>query len=391
MLPVTVALVAQLAYASDPVVSVGDEVSMRVGGNWARAYPAEEGWNFLWAAGGDYNLLPMTDALTVDDRDRKTLTGRTNLIDHSIQRCADGSFLHVASANVDAFNDSAYADRLDANFELLGAGTIEEQNPDRQHNDLAAVCSPILTGVAFDNHMGEKGSLIFTIDGSGQVSGTTDLTNSPKMMGGSLVWDPDNDNILAIGASFDNRLTVTTYDQNLNLLDDAQITVLPKGYMAYWPQAVMRVGDYWLVAHMGRNETEGWASDEGNVYLETFDLSWTLLDTQQLTKNTAPTGGMRPGLARKNGSLLMLYDKNVAPYVVPVALDEEFFGIGGGDTGNFPTDSGTHGGGDTDDSAAGGEADGAGGGDCGCATPTPSRLSLMGLLLIPWWRRRCSS
>ena len=193
-------LLAPIALAGDPIVSVGTEVVMPLGGGWARAFPADEGWNLLFAAGGDYNVLPMTDALTINDRDRRGIIGRTDLKDHAIARCPDGSFLHVGSANLHVDNDSAYADRLDESFNRVASGTVEEGNSARQHNDPALICAPVGEGVMYMDKQGQATATLFEIDGSAVMTGTRNLDGTPRVMGiGANILDASRESGDVVG------------------------------------------------------------------------------------------------------------------------------------------------------------------------------------------------
>ena len=59
-----------LALDSTHIVSVGEEITPDFAGSWVRLFPnaSDPGsWHFLFGAGGDYNLLPMTADLEVRD------------------------------------------------------------------------------------------------------------------------------------------------------------------------------------------------------------------------------------------------------------------------------------------------------------------------------------
>ena len=390
----TLALVP-FALAGDPLVSIGAEVVLAPGGGWARAFPEDVGWTLVWSAGGDYNALPMTADLVVDDRDRKHLTGRTDLKDHAIVRCPDGTFLHVGSANLHVDNDSAYAHRFDAEFNLLASGTVEEDNPNRQHNDPALICAPVGEAVAYMDKQGQASATLFDIAGNGTMTGTRAVDGAPRVMGGGLVWNADDDTFLIIGGAYDNALTLARYDIDLNLLDTQKLTALPAGWHAFWPQAVMRVGDFWILAHAGNDEAVHWDQGDGDIWVKVYDLDWNLIQDEQVTHNTAPIGGMRPGLARKNEQLLVTYDKSVHPVVIPLTLDLAALGVEGGDTGQWsdPADTDSDG---SEDSAPDSGGDDDDDDDCGCATNVGAGWSLggwslAGMLLLPWWRRRKAS
>lgn len=318
------------------VLSVGDEIPTGLGGGWARAWPADDGttWRFLWSAGGDYVLLPMTADLTVTDVGRTRLTGRDNLIDHAITRCPDdGSFLHAASANLDSFNDSAYAFRLSPDLVLTNDTTIEERVPTRMHNDLTVLCSGPVSGVGFAQG---SGSVFFPVAPDATLGEPVPLPEAAPLMGGAMYYEAETDTVLAINFRFHGPLVVARYTTDLTLVEAFEIAdAVEAPLTGYWAQGLLRVGDVYVVAHMARDESLGWAADEGDVWLAFFDTAWNLLERRQVSHNTPPLGGMRPGLARRGDQLLVLYDKEVSPRLFDVRLDLAAMGVEGeeGDSG----------------------------------------------------------
>jgi hypothetical protein len=309
------------AEAADIVVDVGADRAMGVGGNWARAFANGDGtWDFTWAAGGDYNVLPMGADLTVVDRDRVTLTGRDNLVDHAIVRCDDGTFLHAASGNVDTFDDSAWAFRYDADWGRIAEATLEERVGTRGHNDLPVLCSPVGDATAFLEASAHAPVLFWLGDDAAKTSEVT-LADAPALTGGSLAWDPDTDLLVVVGTAQDGTVWIDTYDDALTRVDRVEVDLSTGDERVYWPQATLRAGEHWLVAHMARDDGAGFSADEGNVWLAVFDLDWNLVQHVQVTDFSPPTGAMRPGLARDGDTLLVLYDVSVTPHLTPLTLD----------------------------------------------------------------------
>jgi MYXO-CTERM domain-containing protein len=101
---------------------------------------------------------------------------------------------------------------------------------------------------------------------------------------------------------------------------------------AYWPQGFVEIGDFYFVAHMGRELDEGFHQDLGNLYLEIFDKSFNRVDTEQLTFDPAPEGNQRPSLAVQDDILLVTYDKRVSNtlhnYLMEIELNTELIGAG---------------------------------------------------------------
>ena len=66
-------------------------------------------------------------------------------------------------------------------------------------------------------------------------------------------------------------------------------------------QGVIQVGEYFVVAHMGRDDAWN-GSDKGDVFLGVFDQSWDLVEQHRLTTYENGDAAMRPWVARKESS-----------------------------------------------------------------------------------------
>ena len=376
------------AAASDYVEAIAEEIEVGPAGGWVRLFrdQATDGWHFLWAAGGDYIRLPMTADLEVNDLGRSNLTGRTDLVDHAITACPGGGYLHVASANKESFNDSAYAFRYDSDFNLLAEGTLEEAEPNRFHNDLPIVCSPDLDATAFiaSNH---GATSLSVISAQATQKELIELSNEvPRTEGGSLRMDPDSGELIVVGKSFSGReFEVVALDSQMDVVWKKSFQPLSDTSLRpYWPQSLMKVNDHFLLAFMARDDNAGFSSDWGNAYLAILDSEYEHLDTAQISFYDPPEGGQRPALARKGDQLLLTMDRNVQPVLFRIRLNAEALGLEASeDTGGWWDTSG--GGQDT----AGGEDAGKTG--CGCSTSPPLNgrgLWWLGLTALVWTRRR---
>jgi hypothetical protein len=364
---------AQPALASDYIANVGEEVTVGPGGGWVRLFPDNDsgGWNFLWAAGGGYLLLPMSADLQVEDLGRKELTGRDDLVDHAITRCPSGGFLHVASANKESFNDSAYAFRYDDDFNLTASGTLEEAEPDRFHNDLPVVCSPLLNATVFMGSGHGAPSLSIVAEDMSQAELIPLPGDVPSTEGGSLRMDSESGELVVVGHTGQSFTIVGLNSDQEVLWKTAFEPFTDNQLRPYWPQALMKVKEHFLLAFMARNESEGWTSDWGNVYLAVLDSEYAHLETVQISQYSAPEGAMRPGLARRGTQVLLTVDRNVQPQVFEIQLVAEAFGLTGEeDTGEgWDTSSGGDGGADEDTG-------------CGCIHSGPSKLGAWPLMLL---------
>lgn len=382
------ALLAATAQAQDFVVDISDEILINVGGGWNRTHPAEEGWHFLFSAGGGYNWSPMPEDFNWQDTERRELTGRTNLQDHGISQCPDGTWLHSASATTNVPDDSAYAWRYDEGFDTLATTTIAEGDDSLKHNDILVACTPNLKLIGFTNRE-LRGGTVFLYDGQLNLIESKELENAPTLSGTAAIHDPETGGILHAGfelGSEDGDLKLTRYDQDLEFIDQTRIDVAPAGERCYWSQGFMRLGDYFAVAHVCRDDSAGWEGDTGDVWLQILDADFNVLESHNVTNNTLPQGGMRPYLTRKGNTLLMSYDEAVRPRMHTIRLNLAAFGLAEGEDSGLPWSG--------DDSGAAMNDSGFGGGKgCGCANGGPTRSAGWALAALGGFalrRRRAS-
>jgi MYXO-CTERM domain-containing protein len=353
---------------------VGEEVSTGIGGGWARVFPdrSGDGWHFLCAAGGDYALLPMSDELVVEDFGRTELTGFDYLIDHSITACPSGGYLHVASANLDEFNDSAYAFRYDDDFGLLSSLAIEERVGARKHNDLPLVCAPELNATAFGTSEGGD-TVIVELDSNGAPTAEHSFAGM-NTEGGTLIVEPETGDLLVFGMPHNGSdLNINRIDSDWNVTNTTTITLLDPNLRAYWPQSVLRIGDHYVLAFMARDEADGFGSDFGNVWLAVLNFELELEHLERVSNYDPSSGAMRPSLARKGDQMLLTVDRDVQPRIFPIELNSVAFGFDlNGDTGGL-WDTGIE---------SGSEG-------CGCSvTPKEPSYLWLGILAFAVLRRR---
>lgn len=372
----------QPAQAGDFIASVGAEQTLGPGGGWVRVFPdaQSDGWHFLWAAGGDYSLLPMSADLEVEDFDRRNLTGQTDLVDHAITRCPSGGYLHVASANKESHNDSAYAFRYDDDFNLVASASLEEAESSRYHNDLPVLCSPLLDATAFmgTNHGSMYLSLI--AEDATQADLIELPASLPKTEGGSFWMDPVSEEIVVIGKSGEgSRFKVVGLDADYQVAWSSEFEPISDSSLRpYWPQALLKVKDHFLLAFMARNDQDGWNSDWGNVFLAVLDSEFNHLETTPISNYSPPEGAQRPGLVRRGSKVLLTVDRNVQPQLFEIQLVPEAFGLEGSDETGGEWDTAAEGGSDGKD------------GGCGCeSAPGPQAgLWLASMLGMLTFRRR---
>ena len=378
----------QPAVADEFIESISDPIELEISAGWPRTFPMEDGsgWHLLYAMGGRYYRVDMSNDLFAEDIARDELTPpsalpETGLKDHSISQCPDGTYLHVASANVTNPNDSAYAFRYDSDFSFLSSSALEEEVTTRDHNDLPSLCSDELDVTVFGGPAGggiDVLSTFFHINDDSTPGDTVDVLNVPRTAGNTLLWDGDIGGMWVVELDNTNYMDITLLDTDLQPQEMISMFVLPEGHTGGWPQAAIRVGEYWLVAFITQDLPGTWNGLVGDVMLGIFDIRWEVQETYRLTELSSPNGAMTPGLSRRNDTLILTFDKGVVPHIVEVKLNTETFEV---DEDPFSYS------GDTDEDGGGN-----GGGDCGCASsqsPAFSWLSLaLGLGLAAQRRRK---
>ncbi len=372
-----------------------------VGGlNWVRVFNNvnEGGWwlTHHWddGTGPGYNAAPMTDQLAVDMRSRIRLAAYADIKDHGIERCPDGSFLHVYSLSV--MNDSARVARYTDDFNIIAEGWVEESVSERAHNDMPVICSEHLQGVAFTNHMNMRPTF-FEIGPDASVVGTRDLDIDEHISGSAFKYDAKSDQYVMITNGFPG---LKAYWLNRDLSVDRVIPFepIPGLDRHFWPQGLMRVGDYWLLVFLGTEYGGMYLAGDGDVFVAALNENFETVETIKVSENIeGAVGSARPSFARKGDQLLVAWDKEFLPRTSVVTLNLNRFGVGADDTGF--TSGGVAGGGAVDadctvsDSGAGWDDDCDDERKCGCAqSTTPSSLSWLAMLLaVVGLRRRAQT
>lgn len=371
---------------SQHILSVSDEVKWDIGGGWTRIVPGETLSDVFYAAGGDYWRVKMDWDWNVFDAERIYLTGRSNLVDHSIVPCPDGGYLHVASGNTTVYNDSAYSFRYDADFNPLAQSILSENYLKVRFNDMALICHENGNFASFIDY-DLFGAVIYKLDEDGALLEELRIAELPLPEGGTFLEDPLRGDLALITATSEKTgLIVNWLDWDLVFQNNRRILTVDRTVaQAYWPQAIQVVGSRIILAYVQQPVDAGYVADWGNVWLAIFDHSWNLLENHQITNDPGPGGTMRPGLAVYKDRLLLSYDEIehfppgvVQPRLVPITLNLEAF-VESEDTSEI-----------IDSAANGDSGSDTSGGKCSCATSgqkshTGMWVVLAGLLA---WRRR---
>ena len=333
-------LLLSSGFAQDWITSISEPYELPSGGTWARPFPSPQGWN-IFLGGSSMRigeLKKMQGNWEVHDIRVISDQEGVHFNDHGVKKCPDGSYLHVASRDSDVPNNSAHVWRYSSDFEVTASEVYEENSDQRQYNDPALLCSRLSQGVASSILGGpmDFGNHYFEVDALGVKQNFTELSSYPRLNGGALFAEDREGLIFHLGMDHGQPLQINTYNEDFTLLDEKSVDLLESPKRAYWPQGLIRVGDYYLLTFMGRDDTWG-NGDLGDVFLGIFDREWNLLKTEQITHYEA-NFAMRPWISRSGDQVLIAYDGNLKFYLVELVIDLEAFGVAESDpdTGTDP-------------------------------------------------------
>ncbi len=385
--------VASAGYLTD----LGAPIDLDLPGRHARPFVTEDGaWWLGFGRSGSFHAVPLADDFSTGGAASTTLVpGDGRFVDHNFVPCEGGGFLHVASGETTALDDTAWASFVSRDLQWRGTLTLIDGDPHYTTNDTPAVCGAAgwVAGFATEGdgtEDGQPGNELVAFDatafGGGGVPTHHDATDAMRMPGTALVWHGAPGHLLSIGLQPPVRVRITTYDARLEPVAAAdRLLALDPALEAYWGQSAVEVEGGVLLAHMVRDPVAGFAQDTGDVALSLLGPELELLETVVLTHHTAPDGGMRPGLAVSGEQVVVGYDVGGALHTVTARIDRaaivalQVTEPDVADSADPATDTGATGGGPTvraDPSPA----------DEGCAT-APFGGS-MGLVLLALVRRR---
>jgi hypothetical protein len=223
--------------------------------------------------------------------------------------CHDGGYLVVSSANVVDHNDSAYFWFSNENLQITAGGAVEEEVPQRAHNDMAALCTPWATGAAFGGYGdGREPAYFFSLSTDGSVSDQISL-GEKFVMGAGLLADAPTERILLTTANIDGRLHITEFSPDWEELSTTTLDLAAPGQRTYWPSGLIRVGQYYVLTMMSAEDLPAGSGDTGNVHLYVFTEDFDLVEEHRITDQpSGRDGAMRPWVAHKDDLLIVSYD-----------------------------------------------------------------------------------
>ena len=328
----------QLVLAETFIVEVGTPVEIRSAGAWIRVFPTEDSW---FAALGSNQSFYVGELRKTGERledwelvDKRQVVEISGLIDHGIKKCPDGGYLHAASGmppEVDETGppiDYLHLWRYDENFNILAYSEFRSGMGTHAHNDPNVICAPDAKGLLLSINGLQFATDFFSLDANLEVQEVIALQDYPRGNGGGVLYDVHAEEFIQLGMDHDKPLTVNRYDTNWTLLDSIDVALVDAPLRAYWPQGAIQVGDYFIVAHMGRNE-DWLGSDKGDVFLGVFTDEWQLVEQHRLTTFENGEAAMRPWVARKGEQLLVSFDLFNEQQILEAKLDLNAFGLDG--------------------------------------------------------------
>ena len=373
------------------VAEIGPEQATETSGTWVRALPTDTGWRMGVGTNGDFYIAELEpngnslDGWTFRRDTWSQVTDHGDLKDHNVQMCHDGGYLVVSSANVVDHNDSAYFWFSNDNLQITAGGAVEEQVPQRAHNDMAALCTPWATGATFGGYGdGREPAYFFSVSTEGSVTDQVNL-GEKFVMGAGLLADAPTERILLTTANIDGRLHITEFTPEWEELTTTTLELAGSGQRTYWPSGLIRVGQYYVLTMMSAEDLPAGSGDTGNVHLYVFTEDFELVEEHQITDQpSGRDGAMRPWVAHKDDLLIVSYDVMNQHLFHVIRLDMD--GVDEVDTG-FDEEDGP-GADNPDDPSEEADTTDTDKGGCSTLSTSPGLLGgLMSLLLLVRRRR----
>lgn len=349
------------------ITAVGDRIDLDLSGNWTRVYPDGNGaWVLFITGGGNYHYIPMSadyDLLT----DRIQLTDSDlRLVDHQIAACPDGSWFHVASAEVNEPDDTAYVFRYDADFNMTCSLELAYADPVLRFNDAPILCTPWYGATPAHTDTGMPQTPIYLIEPDCSINRTQNHPTTPPIPGSSMVHDRALSELWGVRATGGDQFF--QWSEYSLLLDSAELPVseqyyLPPFYMTAFPQSMIQVGDYRVLAHLGMDPDINYGADNGDIWIQVIDRDRQSVQSVRLTEFGNNQGANRPWISWQDDKIVVVYDDSLRPRLIELTIDPDMFNVGGGgSSGGGTGDGGGTGGGTGGDDGTGG---GTGGDDTG--------------------------
>ena len=148
------------------------------------------------------------------------------------------------------------------------------------------------------------------------------MPDAPRMTGAGMM--EFNEKLYVTGIN--PKMTISIYDQQLQLLEKKKIPSISPEIILYWATRIVPVGDYFLMLTMGRDPGRGWLFDTGDLYVTVLDGDLTPLAWQRLTAyDPKKGGGMRPWMEVHENQVLIVYEKGKRIQLIELVLNLQAF------------------------------------------------------------------
>ncbi len=369
------------AQANTFVTSISEEIDLQLGGTWS--IPFHDGYRWWMAMGqaSDLWVAPLYDSnWYVEMPLTQNLSNQEVLFDHSFRRCPDGSYLHVSTGDA---QEPHYTFRYDENFQLLGESRFAQGNPPHANNDIPAICGTEFQGFGMAEQQGLRDFFV-DVDENAQGLEPFELENSPRMTGSGMTEVEGE--LVVVGMDPGPDLSISVYDPDLYLLKQASVPPFNENIIHYWPSRIMRIGNHYLIATMGRDPADQFPLDTGDLYVVVVDSEFELKEWHQVSFNDpSEGGGMRPWFDIHEDQVILGYDKQNSLYLYSLTIDLDAFdnGVSSEPSSEPSFEPSTEP--SSEDTGADDEAENEGEKNSdGCG----SNGALLPLMLVPWIYRR---
>ena len=315
---------SSLAKADSFFIDVSEEIDLQLGGTWA--IPMHDG-NRWWMGMGqasDFWLAPMFEGTWfVDMVQTQNLSQQGNLRDHSFRKCSDGSYLHVSGGDIGSANQIF---RYDFYFEQISRGQFPQGSPPHATNDVPAICGDSFDGFGIAEAQGLEDFFV-EVDDDSNFGEQIKLPDSPRMTGAGLT--EVNEQLIVAGMDPGPAITISVYDTDFELVERTEIPPISENIIHHWSSRIEKIGNYYLIATMGRDPAAGFELDTGDLYLVVVDERFETQEWLQLSSNDPEiSGGMRPWFDYYEDQLVVGYDKRNSLYIFTATLNlEQFFDL----------------------------------------------------------------
>ena len=319
------------AQAENFVTEISDEIDLNLGGTWS--IPFHDGYRWWLAMGqaSDLWVAPLYDSnWYVEMPLTQNLSNQGVLYDHSFRACPDGSYLHISTGDA---QEPHYVFRYDENFQLLGESRYAQGQPAHANNDIPAICGTEFQGFGIAEQQGRRDFFV-DVDENAASMEPVELEESPRMTGSGMI--EVNEELIVVGMDPGPDLSISIYNTDLELIEQASIPPYSEEIIHYWPSRIEKIGSHYLIATMGRNPADQFPLDTGDLYVVVVNDSFELQEWHQISFNDpTQTGGMRPWFDVYEDQVILGYDKQNSLYLYSLKLDLDAF-----DNGNTTSEPG---------------------------------------------------